>query len=232
MDPTPQSEIAIEGSLNIVLLGCVVGLVLMSGLWKPGIVFTLFDTAIALQDLLRDVLLICVVAGSLAITPKFIHAGNGFSWGPVQEVAKLFAGIFITLAPLIAMLRAGGAGPFAGAAAVLTDAAGQPVNMAYFWASGLLSSVLDNAPTYLVFFNIAGGDPLALMGRLGATLTAISCGSVFMGALSYIGNGPNMMVKAIAEDRGIRMPSFFGYMGWSCGILLPLFALMALLFFR
>jgi Na+/H+ antiporter NhaD/arsenite permease-like protein len=102
----------------------------------------------------------------------------------------------------------------------------------YFWASGLLSSFLDNAPTYLVFFNTAGGDANVLMTTLASTLAAISCGAVFMGANSYIGNAPNMMVKAIAEERGIRMPSFFGYMLWSGAILVPLFFLMSFIFFR
>jgi Na+/H+ antiporter NhaD/arsenite permease-like protein len=102
----------------------------------------------------------------------------------------------------------------------------------YFWASGVLSSFLDNAPTYLVFFNTAGGNPQTLMTTMAATLAAISCGSVFMGAMSYIGNAPNMMVKSIAEERGIRMPSFFGYMAWSCVVLLPLFVAMSFIFFR
>ena len=108
---------------------------------------------------------------------------------------------------------------------------GTPVNAMYFWATGLLSSFLDNAPTYLVFFNLAGGDPQHLMTEMSTTLVAISAGAVFMGANSYIGNAPNLMVKAIAEDRGVKMPSFFGYMLWSCGILVPLFALMTWLFF-
>jgi Na+/H+ antiporter NhaD/arsenite permease-like protein len=102
----------------------------------------------------------------------------------------------------------------------------------YFWASGLLSSFLDNAPTYLVFFNTAGGDAKILMTTLAPTLAAISAGSVFMGANSYIGNAPNLMVKAIAEERGVKMPSFFGYMAWSCGILVPLFAVITVIWFR
>ena len=108
---------------------------------------------------------------------------------------------------------------------------GQPVDKMYFLLTGVLSSFLDNAPTYLVFFNAAGGDPVALMGPMASTLAAISAGAVFMGAMTYIGNAPNFMVKAIAEDRGIRMPSFFGYMLWSIGILGPSFVVVALLFF-
>jgi Na+/H+ antiporter NhaD/arsenite permease-like protein len=102
----------------------------------------------------------------------------------------------------------------------------------YFWATGLLSSFLDNAPTYLVFFNTAGGDPATLMTTYATTLAAISAGSVFMGANTYIGNAPNLMVKAIAEDRGVKMPSFFGYMLWSCGILVPLFIAMTFIWLR
>ena len=109
---------------------------------------------------------------------------------------------------------------------------GQPDNVAYFWLTGLLSSFLDNAPTYLVFFNMAGADPQALMGPLARTLLAISAGSVFMGAMTYIGNAPNFMVRSIASERGIRMPSFFGYMAWSIAVLLPLFALLTWVFFR
>jgi Na+/H+ antiporter NhaD/arsenite permease-like protein len=102
----------------------------------------------------------------------------------------------------------------------------------YFWITGLLSSFLDNAPTYLVFFNTAGGDAQVLMTTLAPTLAAISAGAVFMGANSYIGNAPNLMVKAIAEDRGIKMPSFFGYMVWSICVLIPLFIVMTFIWFR
>lgn len=232
MDPTPDSAIRFEGKANFALLLAIVGLVLMSGLWKPGVVFKVAGVDLELQNLVRDALLIGVVFVSLAITPKSARDGNEFSWGPIQEVAKLFAGIFITITPVIAMLRAGEAGAFAAVVRAVTDESGQPINAMYFWASGLLSSFLDNAPTYLVFFNTAGGDPAVLMNQLAATLAAISCGAVFMGANSYIGNAPNLMVKAIAEERGIKMPSFFGYMAWSCAVLVPLFVVMTFIFFR
>jgi Na+/H+ antiporter NhaD/arsenite permease-like protein len=147
------------------------------------------------------------------------------------EVGKIFAGIFITIVPVLAILRAGADGAMAGIHAVLTHG-GQPVDAAYFWITGGLSSVLDNAPTYLVFFNAAGGDPAALTGALASTLTAISAGAVFMGANTYIGNAPNFMVKAIAESHKIPMPSFFGYMAWSGIFLIPLFVLVTLVFFR
>jgi Na+/H+ antiporter NhaD/arsenite permease-like protein len=231
VDPTPDSAIRFEGKANFLLLGAVVGLVLLSGFWKSGVSFTVAGTEVELQNIVRDVLLVAIIFISLAVTPKSAREGNEFGWGPIKEVAKLFAGIFITIIPVIAMLRAGEAGAFGAVVQAVTDGAGQPVNAAYFWATGLLSSFLDNAPTYLVFFNTAGGDPSVLMTRLAGTLAAISCGAVFMGANSYIGNAPNLMVKAIAEERGVKMPSFFGYMGWSCAVLVPLFVIMTFIFF-
>lgn len=232
LDPTPDSAIRFEGKANFVLLAAIVGLVLMSGFWKPGVMIPVLGTDVELQNIVRDVLLIGVIFISLWITPKSAREGNEFSWGPIQEVAKLFAGIFITIIPVIAMLRAGEAGAFAAVIRAVTDDTGQPINAMYFWASGILSSFLDNAPTYLVFFNTAGGDPAVLMTKMAATLAAISCGAVFMGANSYIGNAPNLMVKAIAEERGIKMPSFFGYMAWSIAVLVPLFIVMTFIFFR
>ena len=129
------------------------------------------------------------------------------------------------------MLQAGEQGPFGAVVRAVTSDDGSPNPARYFWATGLLSSFLDNAPTYLVFFNTAGGDAGTLMGPLAPTLAAISAGAVFMGANSYIGNAPNLMVKSIAEDRGVTMPSFFGYMAWSGVILLPLFAVVTWVFF-
>ena len=150
----------------------------------------------------------------------------------MQEVAKLFVGIFLTIIPVIAMLKAGADGPFSAVVTAVTRPDGSPDPAMYFWATGLLSSFLDNAPTYLVFFNTAGGDPKALMTTLAPTLAAISAGAVFMGANSYIGNAPNLMVKAVAEDRGVKMPSFFGYMAWSCGVLIPLFIVVTVIWFK
>jgi Na+/H+ antiporter NhaD/arsenite permease-like protein len=168
---------------------------------------------------------------SLALTPKGVREKNQFSWAPMQEVAKLFIGIFLTMIPVLAMLKAGEQGAFAAVTRAVTGEGGEPLPWAYFWFSGTLSSFLDNAPTYLVFFNLAGGDPAVLMTTLAPTLAAISAGSVFMGANSYIGNAPNFMVKAIAEDRGVQMPSFFGYMGWSGAVLIPLFIVMTFIWF-
>ena len=224
-DPTLDDapRFGLDGMVNLLPLAAAVGLVLMSGTWKPGIVFQVLGTDIELQNFLRDALLVLVTGVSLWITPRSVREANQFGWGPMQEVAKLFFGIFVTMLPVLAMLKAGPDGPLAAVARAVTGTDGQPLPWAYFWLSGLLSSFLDNAPTYLVFFNLAGGDPAVLMGTLASTLAAISAGSVFMGANSYIGNAPNFMVKAIVEDRGLRMPSFFGYIAWSCAVLLPLF---------
>jgi len=233
-DPTPDNTVRFgqDGAVNAVLLGAVVVLVLLSGTWKPGVSFDLAGTPLELQNLVRDGLLVGVTGLSLWLTPRSVRQDNQFSWGPMQEVAKLFVGIFITMLPVLAMLKAGEAGAFATVARAVTGPDGQPLPWAYFWFSGLLSSFLDNAPTYLVFFNLAGGDAAALMGPLAATLAAISAGSVFMGANSYIGNAPNFMVKAIVEERGLRMPSFFGFMVWSFGILTPLFLVLTLIWMR
>ena len=233
VDPTPDTKgIGFDGAKNFWLLGAVVGLVLISGIWKSPVEINLAGTPVGLPGLVRDIGLIIVTLISLKITPTQVHQDNQFSWGPMQEVAKLFAGIFLTIILVIAMLKAGVNGPFGAVVAAVTHADGTPNPAMYFWASGLLSSFLDNAPTYLVFFNTAGGDPQTLMTALAPTLAAISAGSVFMGANTYIGNAPNLMVKAIAEDRDVKMPSFFGYMLWSCCILVPLFGVMTLIWFR
>ena len=233
MDPTPDTKkLGFDGAINFWLLGAVVALVLLSGFWKSSISFHLAGTDVGLPGLVRDVGLILVTLISLKVTPGKVHADNQFSWGPMLEVAKLFAGIFLTIIPVIAMLRAGLQGPFSAIVNAVTLPDGQPDPAMYFWATGALSSFLDNAPTYLVFFNTAGGDPQVLMTTMATTLAAISAGAVFMGANSYIGNAPNMMVKAIAEERGVKMPSFFGYMLWSGGILVPLFIVMTFIFFK
>ena len=233
-DPTPdspQDALGFDGKINFVLLLAIVGLVLMSGLWQSPVQWELAGTAVGLPGLVRDAGMVAITLISLALTPRAVHEANQFSWGPMQEVAKLFAGIFLTIIPVIAMLRAGVDGAFGPIVAAVTGADGEPLPAMYFRATGLLSSVLDNAPTYLVFFNTAGGDAATLMTTHAATLAAISAGSVFMGANTYIGNAPNLMVKAIAEDRGVKMPGFFGYMLWSGGILIPLFIVITWLFF-
>jgi Na+/H+ antiporter NhaD/arsenite permease-like protein len=233
VDPTPDSrQIGFDGKVNFVLLAGVVALVLMSGLWKSDVSFNVAGTDVGLPGLARDAGLLLIILMSLKLTPTQVHADNQFGWGPMQEVAKLFAGIFLTIIPVIAMLKAGVNGPFGAVVSAVTNPDGSPNVMMYFWITGLLSSFLDNAPTYLVFFNTAGGDAQILMTTLAPTLAAISAGAVFMGANSYIGNAPNLMVKAIAEDRGIKMPSFFGYMAWSMCVLIPLFIVMTFIWFR
>jgi Na+/H+ antiporter NhaD/arsenite permease-like protein len=225
----PQ-KLGLKGSVNLILLLCIVGSVLMSGIWNPGVVFHVYGTELELQNVVRDALMIAIALISLRLTPNECHELNGFSWEPILEVGKLFFGIFLSMIPAIAILRAGTEGALAPIIRLVTKD-GQPANAMYFWLTGLLSSFLDNAPTYLVFFNTAGGDPVLLMGEWAGTLTAISAGAVFMGAITYIGNAPNFMVRSIAIEKGVKMPSFFGYMVWSVGFLYPCFGLLTWLFF-
>jgi Na+/H+ antiporter NhaD/arsenite permease-like protein len=218
--------IQFHGLINFALILLIIAAILGSAIWKPGVAFNVYGTEIALQNILRDAALVLTALASLWLTPNEHRAANGFSWEPIREVAKLFAGIFVTIIPVLAMLQAGRNGAFAALLRVVTEPDGTPHEVAFFWLAGALSAFLDNAPTYLVFFELAGGDAARLMGPLAGTLAAISMGAVYMGALTYIGNAPNFMVKAIAEERGIRMPSFFGYLFWAALILVPLFALL------
>lgn len=228
---TSAKYIKIYGIQNILLLVVIIASVLISAIWQSSISFTILGSHITLPNLTRDVIFILITFISIFITPKQIRAGNEFNWEPIFEVSKLFIGIFITIVPVIAILRAGQDGALAKIVSLVTSDQGQPINSMYFWLSGMLSGFLDNAPTYLVFFNLASGDASTLMTTLEKTLLAISMGSVFMGALSYIGNAPNFMVKSIATQHQIKMPSFFGYMKWSIGILIPLFMINNLVFF-
>jgi Na+/H+ antiporter NhaD/arsenite permease-like protein len=230
-DPTPDSRVQIFGVVNFLLLAGVIGAILLSASWKPGVAFTLFNVPVELQNLVRDVIILALAILSLYVTKREYRAANGFSWGPILEVAKLFAGIFICIIPVIAILKAGMDGALAPLVALVTNGDGTPNELAYFWMTGILSSFLDNAPTYLVFFELAGGDPQTLMTSLGLTLTAISAGAVFIGANTYIGNAPNFMVYAIAREQGVNMPSFFGYMLWSGAVLIPVFLVAGFLFF-
>ena len=226
-----KEKLGIEGSFNFLFLIGVISAVLMSGIWNPHISFTMHYVELTLPNLLRDVLLLSLTVLSWRFTSKTLRQKNQFTWFPIQEVAKLFAAIFITIIPAIAILKAGTAGTLS---AIINSVSsdGEPVNYMYFWATGILSSFLDNAPTYLVFFNTAGGNAQELMGPLHHTLLAISAGAVFMGANTYIGNAPNFMVKSIAEEQNISMPSFFGYMiKYSIPILIPLYILVTFIFF-
>jgi Na+/H+ antiporter NhaD/arsenite permease-like protein len=230
-DPTPDNRVRISGGINFALIAVIIAAILMSASVDLGRV-TVLGTEVQLANLLRDAIMIAVTIISVVLTPKDERAANTFSWGPIKEVAKLFAGIFITIIPVLAMLSAGREGAFSGLVALVSNPDGSPNNAAYFWLTGALSSFLDNAPTYLVFFQLAGGDPQYLMTQGALTLAAISAGAVFMGANSYIGNAPNFMVYAIAREGGVRMPSFFGYMLWSGAVLIPVFLLATLVFFR
>jgi Na+/H+ antiporter NhaD/arsenite permease-like protein len=180
--------------------------------------------------LLRDAVLFLTAFASLWLTPDEHREANGFSWEPILEVAILFAGIFVCAVPILAMLDAGHDGAFAWLLAAVTAQDGSPHVVAYFWLTGVLSAILDNAPTYLVFFKLAGGNATELMGALAPALAAISTGAVYMGALTYIGNAPNFMIYAIAAERGIKMPSFFGFMAWSIVVLTPVFAALTYFF--
>lgn len=230
-DPSPDNPIHFKGLVNVPLLLAIIAAILISAAWKPGVTFDIFGTPLELQYLARDIALLAIAGISMAITSKALRDGNGFNWGPIAEVAKLFAGIFLTIIPVIAILKAGKDGQLAALVSLVTNPDGTPNNVMYFWMTGILSSFLDNAPTYLVFFNLAGANPQELMTTLSTTLLAISCGAVFMGANTYIGNAPNFMVKAIAEDMKVKMPSFFGYMAWSGAILVPTFILLTLVVF-
>lgn len=225
-------KLGVEGVFNLGLILGVIGAVLISGFWKPHISYEIYHGVhLELQNITRDLLLLVLAYASWTYTPQQIRKDNEYTWFPIIEVAKLFAGIFITIIPAIAILKAGTNGVLAGIISSVSNENG-PINMMYFWYTGVLSSFLDNAPTYLVFFNTAGGDPITLMGEMKNTLLAISMGAVFMGANTYIGNAPNFMVKSISESSGIEMPSFFGFLfKWSIPILIPLFIIVSWLFF-
>ena len=245
-----SEKLGLDGSFNLLLLVGVIGGVLMSGFWKPGIHFEIYHVHLELQNLIRDGLLLALAYGSWAITSKEIRTANEYTWFPIIEVGKLFAGIFVTIIPAIAILKAGTHGALASVVSSVSTQSGEPINYMYFWLTGILSSFLDNAPTYLTFFNTGLGKLHMNEGMLPEILasgfdlskdpkyqtfvdylTAISCGAVFMGANTYIGNAPNFMVKAIAESQDIRMPSFFGYMLWSGLILIPIFVIVTFVFF-
>jgi Na+/H+ antiporter NhaD/arsenite permease-like protein len=234
--PAPRAPVRIEGRVNFVFLAAIVAAVLFSGVYQMHEVQVL-GVGVPLQNLLRDLTLVALTLLSLRFTPRLLREANQFGWEPMREVAILFAGIFMTIVPALAILRAGETGPLH----ALIRGIEKPWQ--YFWMSGGLSSFLDNAPTYLTFLHSALGrfypdlPPREAVGALlhehTRVLAAISAGSVFMGANTYIGNAPNFMVRSIAEEAGVEMPSFFGYlMRWSLPILIPAFLLVTLVFFR
>jgi Na+/H+ antiporter NhaD/arsenite permease-like protein len=226
----PSSHpIRIRGLVNVPLIAAIVGNILVSATWRPGVAVDVLGTKLEMQNLVRDGLLVVIALLSLWLTQDEHREANGFTWEPIREVAKLFAAIFTAIIPVVAMLDAGRNGSFAWLLSAVTARDGSPHEVAYFWYTGVMSAFLDNAPTYLLFFELAGGNARELMGELSGTLAAISMGAVYMGALTYMGNAPNFMVAAIATERGIKMPSFFGYLLWAAAILIPLFLLLTFL---
>ena len=234
VDPGDKVPLRIDGLHNLLFLGGIMAAVLMSGVWRPGEINVL-GIHVGIQNLTRDGLIILMGILSMVTTAKSLREKNGFSWEPIREVAYLFAGIFMTIIPALAILKAGENGSLAGLIAAVKEP------WQYFWVTGGLSSFLDNAPTYLTFFNtqlgqfypgMAEADAVGrLMVEKANYLMAVSAGAVFMGANTYIGNAPNFMVKAIAEEAGVVMPSFFGYLlRWSLPILIPVFVLVTLVF--
>ena len=230
-----HQKLAIVGAHNFIFLAGIVGLVLMSGMWKPG-GFEFMGIHIAYENILRDAGIIVMGLLSLLTTRTELRRENEFTWEPIREVAFLFAGIFMTIIPALEILKAGESGALAG----LIRSVSEPWH--YFWITGALSSFLDNAPTYLTFFNTALGKFYpgvaeqqavhALIANKSIYLEAIASGAVFMGACTYIGNAPNFMVKSIAEQSGIEMPSFFGYiLRWTLPVLIPGFVIVSLIFF-
>ncbi len=229
-----EIKMEVKGLINLLFLLGVIGGVLFSGLVHLGEV-NILGVHVEIESLIRDAFLILMGLLSLKLTPWEFRKGNDFTWFPIVEVAKLFAGIFMTIIPALAMLQAGKNGHLDFVIAAVKE----PWH--YFWITGVLSSFLDNAPTYLTFLNtalgqfFAGIDPYEAVHHLIAEqeiyLKAISTGAVFFGAMTYIGNAPNFMVKSIAEEQGIQMPSFFGYMLYSIAFLIPLFILITFVFF-
>jgi Na+/H+ antiporter NhaD/arsenite permease-like protein len=232
----PREPLRIEGWHNLLLLGGVLAAVVLSGVWQGGEV-TILGVQQHIASLVRDGVLLFLLAGSWVTTPRRVHEENEYSWGPIREVAILFAAIFVTIIPPLAMLRVGEHG----ALGFVIAAVKAPAH--FFWATGGLSSFLDNAPTYLTFLSTAVGrlHPelperqaiLQLIAENPHYLQAIATGAVFMGANTYIGNAPNFMVKSIAEEAGVKMPSFFGYiLRYTIPFLVPIFLLATILFFE
>ena len=236
VDETAKVPLRLVGTHNFIFLAGVIGAVLMSGMVDWGEI-TVLGVHRGIQDWVRDGLLIVMGLLSMATTSVDIREDNAFTWFPIIEVAYLFVGIFVTMIPCLLILKAGANGQLA----FLINAVQAPLH--YFWVTGALSGFLDNAPTYLTFFNTALGShypgmteaqavPL-LMTENALYLKAISAGAVFFGACSYIGNAPNFMVRSISEEAGTPMPSFFGYiLKYTLVFLLPVFVVVTFIFFN
>lgn len=223
-----DNKISINGFFNIFLLVGIVSLIILSANIDLG-ELNILGVDLKITNLVKDVLLFFIALISLYFTSDEIKKSNHFTFDSFKEVVEIFLAIFITLIPIIKMLHMGINGPFSSIFKwTINDGALDPFRI--FWACGLLSSFLDNAPTYLLFFHLSGGDAISLMESK-IILTSISVSAVFMGAVTYIGNAPNIMIKSIAVENKINMPNFFGYIVWSCLILLPLFLFLSVLLF-
>lgn len=223
-------NIKFEGIRNIPLLVLIILAVILSGICKQSFI-KIFGIDVSIQSIIRDIFLFVIGMCSLKITSKEIHKKNNFNFVPLKEVAEIFIVIFLTLIPVSYILKEGANGAFAGFFNWVSSDNGIDA-MRCFFGTGSLSSFLDNAPTYLIFFNLSSGNADILMTSLSNVLKAISLGSVFWGAVTYIGNAPNIMVRSIAEQEKIKMPSFIGYMAWSFGILIPYFFLLSYICFN
>ncbi len=233
IDPALLPEIeklGVEGGINVLLLMLAILAVLLRAYWHPGWALALGAVHWSAAEIATDALLAAAGLLSLALTSQQTRQRNDFAWGPMIEVATLFAGIFVTLIPVTAAIAAGAAGPAAPLFARL-EPGGTPDDPLFYWVTGLLSAILDNAPSYLVFLRFAGTSAAQIAAAAPRTLTAISAGAVFFGALTYLGNAPNLLIKSVAESHGIRMPRFFRYVVWASLCLLPWLLLVQLLFF-
>ncbi|HXZ03150.1 MAG TPA: sodium:proton antiporter [Stellaceae bacterium] len=227
----PEIEkLGLEGGVNLVLLALIIAAVMLRAFWHPAAALSLPGFRWEAEVMIADALLLAAALLSLALTPRQTRQRNDFAWTPMIEVAILFAGVFITLLPVTAMIAAGPAGPAAALFERLLSG-GMPIDGRFYWATGLLSAFLDNAPAYLVFFDFAGGDAARLTQAVPRTLAAISAAAAYFGAFTYLGNAPNLLIKRLAERQGIAMPQFFGYVGWSILCLLPWLLLVQAIFF-
>jgi Na+/H+ antiporter NhaD/arsenite permease-like protein len=225
-----EAKLQLRGQKNFLFLGAAIIVIILESLviQKPHI--SILNISINISSWMRDFILFVIAYSSWKVTPQGVYEANHFTWEPLEEVALIFLGIFITILPVLSMLKAGNI--------ELLNSSHQLINSyniseayIYFWLTGILSALLDNAPTYLLFFNLAGGEASTLMTTNASILTAISTGAVFLGAMTYIGNAPNFIVRAIATRSHIKMPGFLGYLAWSLGILLPIFLLFSRLWF-
>ncbi len=225
-----EAKITVKGQQNFLFLSGAIFIVIMESMitQKPHV--TLAGLSINLAALIRDATLFFIAIASWKFTPSTVHEANRFTWAPLEEVAMVFLGIFITVIPVLGMLKAGEAGPL-GSLILMANPHNIPDVNLYFWLTGLFSAFLDNAPTYLIFFNMAGGNPVSLMTEYAPILEAISLGAVFLGAMTYIGNAPNFVIRSIAIQSHIKMPGFLAYILWSSCILLPIFLIFSWFWF-